>query len=307
MAHLAMAWLLFWSLVSVVIPPSVAAQEIRVTLLGTGSPRVSTARNGPSILVQAGGRTLVFDAGRGALPRLSQAGVNFAQVDALFFTHLHSDHVVGLPDLWLSGWLLSRRDRPLAVYGPAGTAAMVDHLERAFEFDIHTRELDDHVAAGGAELHVTEIEQGTVYDSGGVRVTAFEVDHGPVAPAFGYRIDYAGRSVVLSGDTRPSPNLIRFAAHTDLLIHEVADGSASFVASNPWYVRVLAHHTRPREAGEIFTRIHPKLAVYSHIVLSDVTPAQVIARTRETYSGPLRVGADLMRFDVGARVTAHRR
>ncbi|HET7553800.1 MAG TPA: MBL fold metallo-hydrolase [Gemmatimonadaceae bacterium] len=306
MTRSVLAILLCWCVLSPALPTALPSQEIRVTLLGTGSPKVSTERSGPSILVQAGERTLIFDAGRGALQRLSQAGVNFGQVDALFLTHLHSDHVVGLPDLWLSGWLLSRRDRPLAVFGPAGTAAMLGNLEHAFAFDIRTREVEGQLPPRGVEVRVTEIEQGVVYDSAGVRVTAFEVDHGPVRPAFGYRIDYAGRSVVLSGDTRPSPNLIAFAAHADLLIHEVADGSERYIAAHPFYVRVLALHTRPREAGEIFTRIRPKLAVYSHIVLSDVTPEELIARTRESYSGPLEVGSDLMRFDVGTLVTVHR-
>jgi ribonuclease Z len=263
-------------------------------------------RFGPSILVQAGTQTLVFDAGRGALQRLTQLGIAFGQLDALFLTHLHSDHVVGIPDLWLTGWLLSRRDRPLAVFGPSGTADMMEHLRQAFQFDLRIRVADERMPPTGADTRVAEVKQGVVYDSGGVKVTAFEVDHGPVSPAFGYRVDYAGRSVILSGDTRFSPNLIAFAANADLVVHEVADASDAFVADHPAYSRALAHHSRPQDAGRAFQSIKPKLAVYSHIGLNDVTTAQLVARTRATYSGPLVVGEDLMRFTVGSAVTVSR-
>jgi ribonuclease Z len=298
--------MLIWCGLTAAGPSVAAAQEIAVTLLGTGTPKATVDRFGPSILVQAGTKTLVFDAGRGVLQRLTQLGVTFGQVDALFLTHLHSDHVVGIPDLWLTGWILSRRDRPLAVFGPSGTADMMEHLRQAFQFDLRIRAADESMPPAGAEIRVAEIKQGVVYDSGGVRVTAFEVDHGPVSPAFGYRIDYGGRSVVLSGDTRFSPNLITFAAHADLVVHEVADGSDAFVADHPAYSRVLAHHSRPADVGKVFQTVQPKLAVYSHIGLNDVTTAQLIARTRATYSGPLVVGEDLMRFTVGAAVAVSR-
>jgi hypothetical protein len=100
----------------------------RVTLLGTGTPRPVMERFGPSILVEAGAEVLLFDAGRGSLQRLEQAGAPYARLTSVFLTHLHSDHVVGLPDLWLSGWLVSRRAVPLEVWGPAGTAEMVARL-----------------------------------------------------------------------------------------------------------------------------------------------------------------------------------
>jgi len=146
-----------------------------------------------------------------------------------------------------------------------------------------------------------------VYDSGGVRVTAFAVDHGDVIkPAFGYRIEYAGHAVVLSGDTRPSDALVEAARGADLLIHEVAMGKAASVAASAALRRVLAHHTSPEDAGRIFARVRPRLAVYSHLVLASDDPAvgaptvaDLVAATRATYDGPLRVGEDLMRFDVG--------
>ena len=280
------------------------AQEMRVTLLGTGSPVPSAVRMGPSILVGAGAETLIFDAGRGASVRLRQAGVPFGRVTAVFLTHLHSDHVVGLPDLWLTGWLLSHRSTPLELWGPPGTRELATHLEAAFRFDREIRVADDAAPAAGGHLVAHEIRPGFVYDRNGVRVTAIEVDHSPVKPAYGYRIDYAGHSVVLSGDTRYSPGLVRVATGADLLVHEVAATFQSPDSARREILRVW-HHTNPREAGDAFRQAHPKLAVYSHIVTA-LPDSALVRMTRATYSGPLVVGADLMQFRVGETVTARR-
>ena len=208
--------------VAAVVPTVVQGQEITVTLLGTGCPPPVMHRFGPSTLVEAGEQKLLFDAGRGALQRLTQLKVRWQEVQGVFLTHLHSDHVVGFPDLWLTGWLVGRRDSPLPVWGPRGTKKMMSHLEQAYEYDIRIRLYDDRAAPDGVVILAEDISEGVVYDKGGVKITAFEVDHTPVKPAFGYRIDYAGRSVVLSGDTRVSENLIRYAQGVDILVHEVA-------------------------------------------------------------------------------------
>src|SRR6478752_7876663 len=117
--------------------------DIKVTLLGTGTPPPLMERFGPSILVQAGSETLLFDAGRGCLQRLRQINVSYAKITALFLTHLHSDHIVGLSDLWLTGWLVSERQNPLNVFGPAGTHPMIEYLQKAFSYDINIRIEDD--------------------------------------------------------------------------------------------------------------------------------------------------------------------
>src|SRR5882757_697248 len=106
-----------------------SAEGMRVTLLGTGSPAPAMNRFGPSTLVEAGDKKFLFDAGRGAMQRLVQTNTEWRDIDGVFFTHLHSDHVVGFPDLWLTGWLVGAgRNRPLEVWGPPGTENMVSHL-----------------------------------------------------------------------------------------------------------------------------------------------------------------------------------
>jgi ribonuclease Z len=283
-------------------------QVIKVTLLGTGNPPPVMHRFGPSTLVEAGVQTFLFDAGRGALQRLYQLQVRWRDVQGVFLTHLHSDHVVGFPDLWLTGWLVGRRDSPLQVWGPRGTQKMMAHLEQAYEYDIRIRLYDDRASPDGVVILAEDITAGVVYEQGGVTITAFEVDHTPVKPAFGYRIDAAGRSVVLSGDTRVSDNLIRSAQGVDLLVHEVVVPSSLHQAGLPpeWAQAIIEHHVTPEQAGEVFSRVQPRLAVYTHIVLPTATETDLIPPTRKTYAGPLEVGEDLMVIEVGEKIAVHR-
>jgi ribonuclease Z len=266
-------------------------------------------RSGPATLVEAGGRKLLFDAGRGVTVRLFQLRVPLREVGPLFLTHFHSDHTVGIPDVWLSGWLggpWARRSTPFRVIGPTGTQHLMDNLERAYAADIRIRLADEKYPPEGIRVIAEEFATGgVVYDEGGVRVTAFEVDHGDlIKPAYGYRVDYAGRSVVISGDTRYNQNVIRYGTGADLLIHEVAAVRPELL-KDVQVQRVMAHHTSPQEAGRVFQLAHPRLAVYTHLVLlarphiPPVTIDDLVAQTRETYDGPLVVGEDLMTFKVG--------
>ena len=283
------------------------AQNLKVTLLGTGTPDPGMARFGPGILVEAGKQKLLFDCGRGITQRIEQIKVPFAEVDALFLTHLHSDHVVGIPDLWLTGWI-RRRTTPLRVWGPPGTREMMEHLQQAYQFDVHVRrDVDEKLPPEGVAIVAKNVEQGVVYENGGIKVTAFTVDHGAVKPALGYRVDFAGHSVVLSGDTRFSENLIHFAEGADVVIHEVMDPDAfrkKYPSLSPERVQsIVGHHTTPEQAGTVFARVKPKLAVYSHIVPPDASA--LIPLTRKTYSGPLEVGEDLMSIEIREKVLVH--
>ena len=134
-------------------------QDIKVTLLGTGNPRPVMSRFGSSILVEAGKEKLILDCGRGATQRLYQLKIPFSEITALFLTHLHSDHTVGIPDLWLTGWVMGRTT-PLKVWGPEGTKAMMEHLQQAYAFDIHIRrDVDTKLPGAGAEVIAQDIEE----------------------------------------------------------------------------------------------------------------------------------------------------
>jgi TRAP transporter TAXI family solute receptor len=164
------------------------------------------------------------------------------------------------------------------------------------------------IAVSAVLIASADLKEGVVYDKNGVKITAFEVDHFPgkdPEPCFGYRIDYAGRSVVLSGDTRFSENLISFSNGADVLVHEVAAAKEELLRTSVVTQRIIDHHTSPEEAGKVFSRVKPKLAVYSHFVqvagetMSPPTVEDIITMTRKTYSGPLEAGEDLMVIEIG--------
>jgi ribonuclease Z len=289
------------------------AGDFRVTLLGTGVPIPSPDRFGPCALVEAGDQKLLIDAGRGAAMRLYQLNIPIGRIDVQLLSHYHSDHTSGVPDLWLTGWLSSHfgtRTTPYRVIGPTGAKRLMENLERAYADDIRIRHADEKLPLSGIATDVTEFDRdGTVYEKGGVTVIAFEVDHGDVIkPCYGYRFEYGGRVAVFSSDTRYNHNVIKYGAGIDLLVHEVASARPELM-QEAYVQRIIGHHTTPREAGRVFAQTKPKLAAYTHLVLvaSERIPPpsidDVVAETREAYSGPLVVGEDLMVFDIGETVT----
>src|SRR5262249_43054161 len=201
--------------------------DFRVTLLGTGVPIPSPHRFGPSTLVEAGNLKFLVDAGRGAAIRLAQLKVPIGRIDVQLLTHYHSDHTSGVPDVWLTGWLESHfgtRKAPYRVIGPPGARHLRDNVERAYAPDTKPRTADEPLPPAGIATDVTEFDRdGTVFDRDGVKVIAFEVDHGDVIkPCYGYRFEYDGRVAVLSSDTRYNRNVIKYGAGADLLVHHVA-------------------------------------------------------------------------------------
>jgi ribonuclease Z len=289
--------------------PGPSKDLFRVTLLGTGAPPPVLDRFGPSTLVEVGAEKFIFDAGRGAMQRLHQLQIPFAKITGVFLTHHHSDHVVGFTDLWLTGWIgrpWGKREVPLKVWGPEGTKQMMEYLPKAFFVDIRVR--SKSYPPEGVKLEAEEIREGIVYDHEGVKVSTFEVDHGgEELPAFGYRVDYRGRSAVLSGDTTFNENLICHAKGTDLLVHEVTAAAGNAAENAAQLKRIVSVHTTPQQAGEVFARVAPKLAVYNHLLLFGGARAEdLIPATRKNYLGPLLVGEDLMSIDIGETVEAHR-
>jgi ribonuclease Z len=289
-----------------------------VTLLGTGSPTPLPDRFGPSVLVQAGDQVLLFDAGRGVPIRMHQLKVPLAKINVLFLTHFHSDHTSGIPDVWLTRWVRTsgavESTTPFNVIGPIRTKVLMSNLEKAYADDIRIRMASKPTPSPqGIATTVIEFDKdGIVYDKNGVQVTAFEVDHGATnKPAYGYRIEYEGRSAVLSGDTIYNENVIKYGTGADLLIHEVAHARPE-LTTDVNFQRIMSHHTIPRLAGSVFSQAKPKLAVYTHFILrsSASIPApsldDVIAETRQTYSGALELGEDLMSFEIGEEVTVQK-
>ncbi len=293
--HLVTLLVLFLSLCMIDnISAATRPNEMRVTLLGTGTPFPDPERFGSAILVEVTGKKLLFDCGRGVVIRLTEAQISPKDIDGLFLTHLHSDHVVGIPDLWLSGWLLGR-NRPLQIWGPPGTHSMAEHLAQAFGFDIRIRQAGpDPLPAKGVTLDAKEVAQGEIYNDASTRVSAFLVDHGTVKPAFGYRVDSAGHSVVISGDTKFCQKLVDFATGADCVIH--CAWSVGWKNPTPESQRSIAS---AEDAGRVFAIVNPKLGVVYHYKGEEGLWEAV----RKEYKGPLVIARDLTVINVSKTVT----
>lgn len=274
---------------------------LKIILLGVaGGPPATPGIAGISILIEANGEKLLFDCGRDTVNQLVTVGVNQRKIDKVFLTHLHSDHIISLPDILLTGWALGRK-LPLRVWGPDGTKSMMDDLLKAFAFDIHMRrDVDEKFPGEGIRVVATDIREGVVYEHNGVKVTAFLVDHGPVKPAFGYRVDAGGHSVAMSGDTRFSENLIKHAAGVDVMIHETGPTVEQLTAKGftaKQAKQIVNHHTPAAQAGVVFSRVNPRLGVFAH-----GGGRAAVAEASKTFKGPIEPGEDLLTITVGDKI-----
>src|ERR1700688_2900867 len=176
---------------------------MQVIILGSGSPLPDPARAGPATLVRTAAGDLLFDCGRGVLMRAAAVGSGAGAFRALFLTHLHSDHITDLNDIFTMRWAMSLTPTPLPVFGPEGTLALLQATEAMLEPDIGYRLAHHDDLQWRPSSIVTEVDRGVIFDQGGVRVTTAPTDHAPVRPTVGYRIDEGDRSVVIAGDTVP--------------------------------------------------------------------------------------------------------
>jgi ribonuclease Z len=244
------------------------------------------------------------------MQRINQVDPNAYKFNKLFLTHLHSDHTTGIPDLWITGKIRGRHDTSLKIWGPEGTADMVHHIKEAFKVDVKVRrEARVHHSKpwnmDGLRIEAHDVDEGFLYEEDMVKVIPFRVNHHGVysdAPSLGYRIEYDGRSVVVSGDTCYCENLIKHSKGVDLLIHEVAAGPLG-VDIPDRYRLALAHHTSPEECGRVFSAVSPGLAVFTHVIqFEGVSLDEMMERTRKMYGGPLVFGEDMMQIEVGNEI-----
>lgn len=278
---------------------------IQVTLLGTGGPEYFPDRLGISTLVEANGQKLLFDVGRGTNQRLYESRVNPKDITHIFITHLHNDHIEGLPDLWMTPWFLLGRDHGFELWGPEGSEQMIEGMRMMFAHDLDQR-VNQFNPIENLQINVHPLNDGVVFDEGGIKVTAFPVEHRDGNPAYGYRVDYAGRSVVMSGDTTFDDNVVKHGANADVIIHNVIAFSER-LSQMPEMQGVLAKLTTPEQAAEVFTKTTPRMAIYSHVVTKelhgDKGSEEIVARTRGAgYDGPLTMGADRMVIQIGEQI-----
>lgn len=259
---------------------------LHVALCGSGSPLPDPHRAGPCVAVIAGQRMYVVDIGDGATRNLTLMGFSPAGAEALLLTHYHSDHIGGLGELLLQHWAGGAATAPLPVYGPQGLEEVLNGVQLAYQLDRGYR-IAHHGPAvvppqgfGGA-AHPFQIQADSpdvvLVDDGGLKITAFPVNHEPVAPAVGYKFAYKGRTVVISGDTAPSPRVEAEAKGADLLVHEAlserlvaVQRQAALAADRDNIAKIsqdiLGYHTTPGQAADIAQRAGVRYLLLDHLV-----------------------------------------
>lgn len=277
---------------------------MKLTLLGTGSPSANPRRRGAAQVIEVGGELVLIDVGATVAHRMVEAGYPRRPIAQIAITHLHSDHITGLADLLWSGWVGRAWDKPPKVSGPPGTKEFVDYLMKAFAYDINVRTK----TPGGEGLHkewlipeVEEVEEGWTARGNDWELKAFRVDHVQVDEAFGFRLDSPDGSIVISGDTRRSENLIEKSQGADILVHEVIRFNPEDI-KDPWLAArreaVNSYHTASTEVGKIATDAAAKHLVLSHLVIRDGGLDELRADVEPDFAGELTLGEDLMAFEL---------
>ena len=301
---------------------------LHVALCGTGSPFPDPSRAGPCTAVIAGDRLFVVDAGEGSARNMAYMGLPAGTMEALLLTHFHSDHIDGLGPFMLQHWGMTTATTPLPIYGPTGVDTLVDGFRAAYVYDYgyrvahHSEKIMPSGGSGGKGMPfaLPAVGQGdtvVVLDDKGLKITAFRVNHAPIEPAVGYRFDYKGRSVVITGDTKLTPTVATAAKGADILVHEALQPTlvnilgAEFEAKNMGNLAhvmrdILNYHTTPEEAAAQANAAQVKHRVYNHIVpplpVKFAYPA-FVGDAAKFFSGPITVGEDGMLFTLPANST----
>jgi ribonuclease Z len=296
-------------------PLAALPDGLDVGLCGSGSPLPDARRAGPCVVVVAGRRLFVVDTGEGGVRNLALMRLPPARVDAVFLTHFHSDHIADLGEMLLQHWAGGAAHAPLPVYGPRGVDQVVAGFEAAYQLDRgyriahHGPRVVPPDGFGGAP-HGFDAPHGgpdaVLIDEPDLKVVAFPVDHEPVEPAVGYRFDYKGRRLVISGDTRLSPRVEAEAAGADVLVHEAlsprlvgVEEAAARAAHRDnlaaIFHDILAYHTSPEQAAGLAARARVRYLLLDHIIPPlplRALEGPFLGRARRIFHGPLRVGQD---------------
>lgn len=297
---------------------------LHLGLCGTGSPLPDVGRAGPCNVVIAGKQTFVIDIGEGGARNLNLMGIAPANVDAVLLTHFHSDHIDGLGPMMLFHWT-GGATSPLPVYGPSGVQPIIDGFNAAYKIDNgyriahHGEKIVPPSGAGAiAKPFAINSESQVILKRSGLTITAFKVEHDPIEPALGYRFDYKGRSIVISGDTSKSPSLERAAKGADILVHEALQPNLvkkmtkalddKGLTNTATITRdILDYHASPEEAAQ-----SAEIAGVRQLVLSHLVPPipsryfypAFLGDAKEHFNGPIIVGEDGMFFTLPANTDA---
>jgi ribonuclease Z len=289
---------------------------LHLGLCGAGSPMPDDRRMGPCTVVVAGKRLFVFDAGNGSSRNIGKMGFVHGQIEAIFLTHFHSDHIDGLGELLLQRWVSTGNAAPVPLFGPPGVEQVAAGTMQAYELDrsyrvAHHGEAVLPVSGFGAQVQIFEPpsadQRRVLIKDDDLEIAAFLVDHSPVTPAVGYRISYKGRSIVLSGDTVKNAAVQREAAGVDVLVHDAMSPrlmalltqgarSAGRPVVETLMVDIQNYHATPEQAAETARDAQARTLLLNHIApplppLPGLEKA-FLGDASARFKGPIRVGRD---------------
>lgn len=284
------------------------ANELHVAFCGTGSPLPNRDRAAACTVVIADGNLFVFDMGGGSGNNLSLMGLPLDKIQGIWLTHLHSDHFEGLGPFTLQRWAGTSAKTPLPVFGPEGVNEITDGLNAAYRID-STYRIAHHgeavVPPSGFGMTGSAIAPGVVYDKDGVKITAFTVDHGPIKPAFGYRVDWNDRSVTISGDTALTPTLAEAARGSDVFVSELLSPRLVKILENSSrntgninrakiFADIQNYHISPEQAADVAKTANVGMLAFTHIVPSVPKPLEfaLTGNAASHYPGPIKVMHD---------------
>ena len=268
---------------------------------------------GIATLIEVPGDKFLFDAGRGVLQRMGESRINIPAVGKVFFTHLHSDHIEGLPSLWMTSWFITKRTAPMHFWGPPGTRKTIDGLKTFMSHDIVAR-VNPSVSAAGIQTIVDEVNEGIIYDDSEVRITAITAEHGDGNPAIGYLFEHDGRSVLMTGDSTYTPAFGKFAKNVDVTICNVYAPSLALLEKLDTYsmpipavVRAVSEKlASPEQAARMFLETGARTGVFSHNIFYDSSQQDIIQRVRQAgFQGDIHIAADRETMTVGKDIRFH--
>lgn len=277
--------------------------ETKIVFLGTGNPNPDPGHQGPSLAIVVNERPYIVDFGVGLVRQSAslspQYGGSIPALDVKnlelgFLTHLHSDHTLGYPDLILTPWVMER-EVPLTVYGPIGTKDLTSRLLNAYEMDIQYRLLGlEPINHKGWQVIVHEIQEGLIYMDENLKVEAFLVSHGTWKNAYGFRFTTPHKIIVISGDTAPCENILKYSIGADVLIHEVYSHKGLLKRDKTWQDYHRSHHTSTLQLGELACQANPGLVVLYHTLFWGASEADLLTEVRSVYQGEVVLSSDLL-------------
>ena len=290
---------IFLFLFLIILSSNIYADIIKVTILGSGTPRVNIDRFSQSILIEHKNDKFLFDAGRGALLRLNQSRILPNEIENIFFTHLHSDHILGFSDILMTGWVYHRK-KPLNIFGPPGTINFVDSTIKSFEEDIKVRSLPpESLNVENLKSNIEIIYDGFTYKKNGLTIETFAVKHEPFTYAFGFKIFNSKYCMVISGDTTYSEQVIEKTKNCDLLIHEIAHASEHTLEKYPKVKGVISYHTDASQVSKIINTVKPRLTILNHVLsLDGSSDEQILNEIKKNTQHKVLVAKDLMTIDL---------